>query len=143
MDRVTAVLRCQWRAYWRRFRGATSLTRHNVGVLVLFGGIVVARYLQQLPLVAKQLANGETSRYQSLLVLVFLVWMMPALAESRRSITSRALLRFPLSTYELFSIRLASLFFSPLTWIIGVLSLALLYPLARAPHPFTGTSALF
>ena len=57
MDRITAILRCQWRAYWRRFRSATSLTRHNVGILVVFGAIVIPRYLQQLPLVAKQLAK--------------------------------------------------------------------------------------
>jgi hypothetical protein len=143
MDRVTAVLRYQWRAYWRRFRRATSLTRHNAGILVVFGGIAVFKFLQQLPLVAKQLANGQTSRYQTLLTLGFLVWMMPPLAESKRSISSRGLLRFPLSNHELFAIRLGSLFFSPVTWIIGVVSLALLYPLAMAAHPFTGTLALF
>ena len=143
MDRVTTVLRYQWRAYWRRFRRATNLTRHNAGILVVFGGIVVVRFLQQLPLVAKQLANGQTSRYQTLLTLGFLVWMMPALAESKRSISSRALLRFPLSTRELFAIRLGSLFFSPVTWIIGVVSVALLYPLAMSAHPFAGALALF
>ena len=143
MDRITAVLRYQWRAYWRRFRRATSLTRHNAGILVVFGGIVVVRFLQQLPLVAKQLANGQTSGYQTLLTLGFLVWMMPALAESKRSISSRGLLRFPLSTQELFAIRLGSLFFSPVTWIIGMVSLGLVYPLALAAHPFTGTLALF
>lgn len=142
MDRITAILQCQWRAYWRRFRGATSLKRRNVGVLVVFGGIVVARYLQQLPLIAKQLANGETSRYQALLLIVFLVWMMPALAESRRSISSRGLLCFPLTTYELFAIRLGSVFFAPFTWIISALSLALVYPLSKAENPVAGVLAL-
>ena len=142
MDRVTAILRYQWRAYWRRFRSATSLTRHNVGILVVFGGIAVARYFQQLPLIAKQLGNGETSRYQALLLVIFLVWMMPALAESRRSMSSRGLLRFPLTAYELFLIRLGSLFFSPFAWIIGAVSLALVYPLSRAEHPITGMVAL-
>jgi len=142
MDRITAILRCQWRAYWRRFRSATSLTRHNVGILVVFGAIVIARYLQQLPLVAKQLANGDTSRYQALLQIVFLVWMLPALAESRRSISSRGLLRFPLTTFELFLIRLVSLFYQPFTWIIAAVSLALVYPLSKAAHPASGTLAL-
>ena len=142
MDRITAILRFQWRAYWRRFRTASSLTRHNIGILVVFGGIAGARYLQQLPLIAKQLANGETSRYQALLLVVFLVWMMPALAESRRSISSRGLLRFPLATYELFLIRLGSLFYQPFTWILGAVSVALIYPLSQAEHPFAGMLAL-
>ena len=142
MDRITAILRFQWRAYWRRFRTASSLTRHNVGILVVFGGIAVARYLQQLPLIAKQLANGETSRYQALLLVVFLLWMMPALAESKRSISSRGLLRFPLTTYELFLIRLASLFYQPFTWILGAVSVALVYPLSQAEHPLAGMLAL-
>lgn len=142
MDRITAILRFQWRAYWRRFRTASSLTRHNVGILVVFGGIAGARYLQQLPLIAKQIANGETSRYQALLLLVFLVWMMPALAESRRSISGRGLLRFPLTTYELFLIRLGSLFYQPFTWILGAVSVALVYPLSQAEHPLAGMLAL-
>jgi hypothetical protein len=76
-----------------------------------------------------------------LLVVVFVVWMMPALAESRRSITSRGLLRFPFTTHELFGIRLGSIFFSPLTWIVGALSLALVFPLTKAPHPLAGMLA--
>ena len=142
MDRITAILRFQWRSYWRRFHRATSLTRHNVGILVVFAGIVVIRYLQQLPLIAKQLTNGQTSKYHALLQVVFLVWMMPALAESRRSISSRALLRFPLTNYDLFLIRLGSVFLSPFTWIIGAASLVLIYPLAKADHPIAGILAL-
>src|SRR5829696_4289826 len=142
MDRLTAILRCQWRSYWRRFHRSTGLTRHNVGILVVFGGIAVIRYLQQLPLIAKQLGNGETSRYEALLVVVFLVWMVPALAESKRSMSSRGLLRFPLTTYELFLIRAGSVFFSPLAWIIAVVSVALVYPVSQAEHPIAGTLAL-
>ena len=142
MDRITAVLRCEWRAYWRRFHRSTSHTRHNVGILVVFGAIVVSRYLQQIPLIAKQLTNGQTSRYETLLQVLFLVWMMPALAESRRSISSRALLRFPLTNYELFLIRVGSVFFSPFTWIIAALSVALVYPISKAEHPVTGKLAL-
>ena len=142
MDRITEILRFQWRSYWRRFHRATSLTRHNVGLLVVFGGIVVIRYLQQLPLIAKQFTNGQTSRYQALLQLMFLVWMMPALAESRRSISSRALLRLPLANHELFLIRLGSVFLAPFTWLISAASLALIYPLAKAEHPIAGMLAL-
>ena len=142
MDRIKAVLQYQWRADWRRFRRAGNLSRSNLGLLVILGGIGVIRYLQQLPVAAAQLAKGDTARYETLLLLVFLIWLFPVMGESRRSISSRDLLRFPLTSRELFLIRLGSVFFSPLTWIIAAVSLALIYPLALAQHPMIGIVAL-
>jgi hypothetical protein len=92
MDRVAAILGFQWRAYWRRFQRAGNLTTNNAGVWILFGGIAVFRYLQLLPRVSNQLAQGETARYEALLIGVFLVWIFPVMGESWRSIGSRALL---------------------------------------------------
>ena len=142
MDGIAAVLHFQWRAYWRRFRRAGNLTTNNAGVLVLFGGLGVVRYFQQLPLTAAQLAKGETGRYETLLAVVFVLWMLPVLGESRRSITSRDLLHFPLTATELFSIRLASVFFSPVSWIIALCSFVLLYPISAASHALAGMLAL-
>ena len=142
MDRVATILKCQWRAYWRRFRRAGNLTTNNAGVLVLFGGLGLVRYFQQLPLTAAQLAKGETARYETLLAVVFVLWMLPVLGESRRSISSRDLLHFPLTSTELFSIRLASVFFSPVSWIVVFCSLALVYPITAASHPLAGMLAM-
>jgi len=142
MDRIKAVLQCQWRAYWRRFRSTGNLSTNNLGLLVILGGIGVVRYLQQLPLAAAQLAKGSTARYETLLLLVFLIWLFPVMGESRRAISSRDLLHFPLSSRELFVIRLSSAFFSPLIWILVALSLALVYPIALARHPLIGIVAL-
>ena len=142
MDRIRAVLQSQWRGYWRRFRKAGTLSTNNVGVLVLLGGLLVVRYFQQLPVAASQLANGETTRYQMLLTVVFLAWLFPVLGETRRSITTRNLLHFPFTTNELFLIRVGSTFISPISWIIAAGSLALCYPLTAAQHPLTGMLAL-
>lgn len=142
MDRIRTILRFQWRGYWRRFRRAGNITTSNVGALVLIGGLGLLRYLQQLPLAADQIAKGETTRYEMLLLIAFLAWMVPVLGESRRSISSSDLLHFPLSTTELFFIRVGSVFCSPVSWITAALSLALCYPVAMAQHPFTGTIAL-
>src|SRR5215208_4378796 len=141
MDRIKAVLECQWRAYWR-FRRTGNLSTSNLGLLVIFGGMGVVRYFQQLPRAAAQLAQGGTARYEALLLLVFLIWLFPVMGQSRRSISSRDLLHFPLSSRELFLIRLSSVFFSPWTWIIVAVSLALVYPVALARHPVIGTVAL-
>lgn len=143
MDRIAAVLQVQWRAYWRRFQRAGNLTTNNAGVWILVGGMGIFKYFQQLPGVGGQLARGETTRYQMLLVGVFLVWMLPVLGESWRSISSRGLMHTPLSSRELFFIRLGSIFVSPASWIIAACSLALVYPLAKAAPPLTGIIALF
>jgi hypothetical protein len=76
------------------------------------------------------------------LIVVFLVWMVPVMGESRRSIASRSLLHFPLTPRELFVIRVGSVFCSPLSWIIVALSLALGYPVALTEHPVTGMIGL-
>ena len=142
MDRIAAILRFQWRAYWRRFRRAGNISANNVGVLVLFAGIAVFRYLQQLPAIAAQLSRSETSRYETALTIVFVVWMLPVLGESSRSIMSRDLLHTPLTSIELFLIRLGSVFISPVTWVIVAASLTLCYPISKASHPGTGIVAL-
>ncbi|HET7288440.1 MAG TPA: hypothetical protein VFI71_13255, partial [Pyrinomonadaceae bacterium] len=142
MDRVRAILGFQWRAYWRRFRGAGSIKASNIGVLLPLGGLALVRYLQQLPLVSNQLAKGETARYQTLLLAVFLTWTFAIMAESKRSITSRGLLHLPLTTHELFLIRLGSVFCSPIVWIVAGGSFVLVYPVTAAVNPVAGVIAL-
>ncbi|HKS08819.1 MAG TPA: hypothetical protein VJS13_04680 [Pyrinomonadaceae bacterium] len=142
MDRVTAILKFQWRAYWRRFRGSASLRADNVGILMLFGGLASLRFLQQIPIVVTQLAGGQTARYEMLLTVVFFAWMVPVMGESRRSIASRSLLHFPLTSSELFLVRIGSVFCSPLSWIVIALSLTLSLPVAVSEHPLAGMIGL-
>lgn len=142
MDRITTILRFQWRAYWRRFKRRGNLTTNNAGVWVLIGGIGVFKYSQQLPIIAAQLARGETRRYEALLLAMFVVWMFPVMAESWRSISSRGLLHTPLTTTDLFLVRLGSVFVSPASWIVAACSFALVYPLSKAPHTVAGITAL-
>jgi hypothetical protein len=136
------VLLFQWRAYWRRVQRAGRINASNLGIFVLLGGIGIVKYLQQLPAIAGQLPQGNTTKYEMLLAAAFMVWLLPAMAESRRSISSRALLHFPFATRELFFLRLTSVFISPVTWIIVICSLALGYPLTSAPNRAAGMAAL-
>lgn len=142
MDRIETILRAQWRAYWRRFRGAGNITTSNLGVLLLIGGLGLLRYLQQLPIAANQMAKGETARYETLLMIALIVWLVPVLGESKRSLSTRDLLHLPLSVTDLFLIRVGSIFLSPVVWIVVAASLALAYPVAMAQHPITGIIAL-
>jgi hypothetical protein len=142
MDRIRTILQFQWRAYWRRFHGSGNLRSSNLGPMILFGVLAFVRYLQQLPLVAAQMAKGETAKYQTLLLVVFLASAFAVMAETRRSITSRKLLHLPLSTAELFLIRLGSVFCSPMSWIVMAASLTLSYTIVVARHPVAGMIAL-
>ena len=142
MDRVATVLQCQWRAYWRRFRRGSNVTTNNVGVLIPLLGLGAIRYFQQLPLAAQQLARGETTRYEALLVVLFVVWLLPVMGESKRSITTNRLVHLPLTNNELFLIRVSSVFCSPVAWIVVAGTLTLGYPLAFARNPLTGGVAL-
>lgn len=142
MDRIGGVLRCQWRAYWRHFRGAGSLKASNAGVLLLVGGLGAVRYVQQLPLAATQVAKGETARYETLLLVVFLAWVTALMGESSRSITSRGLLHFPLSVRDLLLIRTISIFYSPVIWVVAAASLALGFVATAGQHPIAGLLAL-
>jgi len=142
MDRITLLVKFQWRAYWRRFKTTGYLTRNNVGILVLLGGLGVSRYFQQLPFVAEQLARQVTTRYETLLVMVFLACLLAVMAETRRSISARDLLSFPLSALEHYGFRFASVFISPVSWAIIAGGLALTYPISKSAHPLTGTIAL-
>src|SRR4030095_4861805 len=142
MDKVAGLFHFQWQAYWRRRQRAGNVPRNNVGALILLGGLGVLRYFQELPRVARQLSVGNPTRYQFLLAVVFLLWMLPVMAESRRSISSRALLHFPLAVRSLYFIRLASVFVSPLSWVVLLCSLVLMYPVLKAANPLTGIAAL-
>ena len=142
MDRIAAVLRFQWRAYWRRFKRKGNLTTNNAGVWILIGGLGFFKYLGQLPAVASQLARNETARYETLLTAVFFVWLFPVMGESWRSISTRGLLHTPLTVTQLFWIRVGSVFVSPVSWIVAACSLTLLYPIMKAAHPVTGIVGL-
>jgi len=142
MDRIIILIKLQWRGYWRRVQRAGHLTRNNVGVLVLLAGLGVVRYLQLIPGLARELSSGTTRRYESVLVLLFLLWMLPVLGETRRSISSRELLQFPLTTFDLYCVRLSSIFISPVSWIVGACWIVLIYPVWKAANPISGVVAL-
>lgn len=142
MDRVAVVLRAQWLAYWRRLLRTGPASKGNVGVLLFLGAIAVFRYLRYLPTLHVELGLGRAAAYEELLSAMFLVWLLPVLAESRRSLSGRGLIHFPLSVTEQFLVRLGSVFISPVSWALVLCSLALCYPLSAAPHFIPSVVAL-
>jgi hypothetical protein len=129
---VRAILSYQWRAYWRRVRRAGNISTNNVGLLVIVGGLALIRFFQQLPILKTQLAQGTTTKYEVFLTIVFWVWLLPVMGESRLSINTRTLLHMPLSYFELYSIRAGSVLMSPIVWTITVCVLILSYFVSSA-----------
>jgi hypothetical protein len=140
MAGIAAILRWQWVAYWRSFRRRGNLTAGNQGVAILLAGICLFKYLQALRVTARELSAGRTTLFEALLTGLFLAWLYP-IASNSLLISSRRLLHLPLSVRELFGIRIVSLLIPLYAWLIVGGSLALLYPLISAPHPWSGMLA--
>lgn len=143
MDRIITIGRCQWRAFWRRFRRAGHLNAGNQGILLIFSVLLLTRYLQALRTAGIDLPQGKTRIFESLLMAIFLVWMFPLASNARTSISTRKLLHLPLTLKELFGIRLITLLIPPYAWIILGGSLAICYPVIRAQNPVAGVAAAF
>lgn len=141
MDRIITIGRCQWRAFWRRFRRGGHLDAGNQAILLIFSVLVLARYLQSLHIAAIDLPQGKTRVFESLLLGIFLVWMYPLASNARTSISTRKLLHLPLTLRELFGIRLITLLIPPYSWVIPGGSLAICYPIIRAQNPLAGVTA--
>ncbi|HWW77251.1 MAG TPA: hypothetical protein VNZ44_17745 [Pyrinomonadaceae bacterium] len=140
MGRLAAILRRQWTAYARRaFRAGSG---RAAGVLVLALGVFIYRYLQLLPKAAAETAAGRTRRLEMLLGGVLLAWLFPLLGEARLGVSTRGLRRFPLTTVELFGIKVISSLMPPYVWLLSAASLALWYPLAAGANPLLGVASL-
>lgn len=141
MDRVTGIIRYQWRAYWRRFSRARSLTTGHQGITLIITAVIFFKYLSLLRSASGDLASGNTGLVQALLAGLFLAWVFLPTSVSLAGIPIRRLAHLPLSLRELFAIRIASLVITPFSWIVIAASLAMTYPLARAASPLVAITA--
>jgi hypothetical protein len=138
VDRIITISRCHWQAFWRRWRRVGHLNAGNQGILAIFSVLILVRYLQTLRAVARELPQGKTRIFESLLVAIFFVWLFPLTSNTRNNIATRKLLHLPLTLRELFAIRLIALLIPPYAWIILAGSLAVCYPILRTPNPAAG-----
>jgi hypothetical protein len=141
MDRLACIFRYQWRAYWRRFSRARNLTVGHEGITLIITVLILLKYLRLLGSASLDLARGNTTLVQSLLAGIFLAWLLLPISSSRAGISSRGLLHLPLSVRDLFAIRIVSLLITPYSWMVVAGSLAICYPLARAPRPWAAITA--
>jgi hypothetical protein len=122
LDRLSAILAAEWRAYFRRlFRGGTS-AKSNLLVMVVVALLASGRYIQFL----KQAAGVQL---QILFIAIFLV-----IASSLRNdgpLTSAALQRFPLTPVERIVIRVFSAVVPPWSWLVLIFSCGVFWPLSR------------
>src|SRR5688572_23275106 len=141
MDRITGIIRYQWRAYWRRFARARSLTAGNQGITLIITAVLFFKYLGLLGSAAAALSSGDTKLFQALTTAISLAWVFLPFSTPRSVIQLHGLLHMPLALKAFFTIRIASLVITPYSWIVMVASLAIGYPLAHAVSPWAGMAA--
>ena len=141
MDRIVTIGRCQWRAFWRRFKRTGNLNAGNQAIILIVSFLLLIRYLHSLQAAATLLPRGDARLFQSLFSGIFLVWLFPMAGNAGMSITTRKLMHLPLTLKELFGIRVVTLFIPPYVWIIVLGSLGICYPIIRAQNPVPGVIA--
>jgi hypothetical protein len=141
VDRIITIARWQWRAWWRRIRRTGHLNAGNQGILLIFSILILTRYLQSLHVAAGELPLGRTRVFESLLFGIFLVWLFPLASSARSNNAIRKLQHLPLTQRELFVLKLLTLLFPPYAWIVLGGSLAIAYPIFRAPNRAAGLAA--
>ena len=141
MDRITGIIRYQWRAYWRRFTRARSLTAGNQGITLIITAVLFFKWVSLLGSAADALSSGDTKLFQALLTAVLLAWVFLPVSTAPSGVPLHGLLHLPLSLKALFVIRISSLFITPYSWIVVAASLAIGYPLAQAVSPWIGMVA--
>lgn len=141
MDRITTILRYEWRAFWRRFSRAGNLTAGNQGIALVFSGLILIKYLGVLQNASSGVAKGRTALLQSLLAGIFVAWLFPLASNARASLATRTWLHLPLSLKERFIVRMVSLLMPPFAWMVLLGSLAICYPLSHARNPLAGILA--
>ena len=138
---LTALLRWQWVAYWRRiFRGGTA-ARSNLIVLGLLAAAGFARYVTFLRDVAKQPAAGNYAMLELLLAGLLIVTLQPGWDAAGLAFGSRDMALFPLTTPVRFGLRVFSRFVAPAAWIQTALCLSASWVVAVLPHPVQAVAA--
>ena len=141
MDRVTGIIRYQWRAYWRRFSRAKSLTAGNQGITLIITVVLFFKWVSLLGAAATSLSAGDPKLFQTLLTAILFAWLFLPTSAAPSGVPLHGLLHLPLSIKALFAIRIASLVITPYSWIVIAASFAISYPLAHAVSPFAGMAA--
>jgi hypothetical protein len=137
------MFRYQWRAFWRRvFR--TGRVKFYLTMLTVLGWMIAVALRATLSRAAGELAAGRTTSMDGLLLLLCLLWLVVLGENLHVSLSSDRLRRFPLDVRSLLTLKLQSLFLSPIAWLATIVSLLSLSPLLSARHPVFGSvAALF
>jgi hypothetical protein len=138
---LTALLRWQWVAYWRRiFRGGTA-ARSNLIVLGLLSAAGFARYVTFLRDVSKQTAAGNYGLLDLLLAGLLVVAVQPGWDAAGLAFSSRDMARFPLAPPIQFGLRVLSRFVAPAAWIFTAVCASAFWVVASLPHPTLAIAA--
>lgn len=141
MAGVALLLKYQWRAYWRRFSRGGGQALSQVLLSLLLGCLIFIKLPPWLLQAANDLALGKTESIDVILLVFGFGWLLLLHDDSNISITAKNLVRFPLSVNTLLTVRVLSIFISPVVMMIVIGSLMSLLPLLKSRNPVMGMAA--
>ncbi|MBX7223248.1 MAG: hypothetical protein K1Y36_25265 [Blastocatellia bacterium] len=141
MDRVKALLRCEWTDYRRRLLRPGNPGAGYQGLIVLVAVLGFMKYLRFLGSTTIAVEHGQMLQYGWLWTGLFVTWLHPLWNDVRTERFRRRLFQ-PLSRQEMFLVKLGTLLMPPSAWVVIIGSLAAFYPLVAVPHPVAGGVAV-
>ena len=138
MARIALILRYQWRAFWRRFIRTRHRAQFYLTVLAVLGWAFIAILPASLSRAAQELSAGQTTSMDTVLWTFCALWLLVPVEDANISLTSRHLRAFPIDVGRLLSVRILSVFCSPVALLVGFGSLISLWPFLLARQTVLG-----
>jgi hypothetical protein len=141
MARIALILRYQWRAFWRRFIRTRHSAQLYLMVLVVLGWVFIAILPARLSRATQELSAGQTTSMDTVLWTFCVLWLFVPIEHANISLTSRHLRTFPIDVGRLLSVRILSVFCSPVALLVAFGSLISLWPFLFARQTVLGGAA--
>jgi hypothetical protein len=141
MARIALILRYQWRAFWRRFIRTHHRAQLYLTVLAVLGWVYIAILPARLSRAAQELSAGQTTSIEAVLGTFCLLWLFVPVEDANVSLTSHRLRTFPIDVGRLLSVRILSVFCSPVALLVAFGSLISLWPFLFARQTVLGGAA--
>jgi hypothetical protein len=141
MARSMTLLRYELVSYWRRaFSIRGKYDSSSIFLIIIIFAFFYA-YFSILKSTAQALSVNNTQNLNLLLGVVFFVWLLPA-SESLSLLAQRNKILFlPLKKIHFLTNHLLTIFLVPTSVFAAIITLAAIYPLAFAAHPFAAAAA--
>jgi len=141
MAGIALILKYQWRAFWRRLIRTRHRAQFYFTVMIVLGGASVFILPARLSRAARELSAGQTTSMDAVLWTFCVLWLFVLTEDASVSLTSGHLRTFPIAVGQLLTVRILSVFCSPVALLIALGSVISLWPFFLARQTVLGCAA--